>query len=276
MDPDHPEPDWRHLNRANWDERVPIHRAVPYGNGNFADGTACLNPIEAAELGSVAGLRVLHLQCHFGRDTLLLAQAGADVTGLDFSAPAIDAARADSAALGIPARFVHADVYDAPGVLPPGSFDLVFTTWGTIGWLPDIAGWAQVAATMLRPGGRLYFADIHPTALVFDDCAPGSDGRPGWFAPYFETQPLHLDDPSDYADPVARLQNSRTVQFMHPLASIVDAVQAARMRLDWLHEHPRITWQAFRCLVLDADGCWTWPDKPWFPLALSLFATRTS
>ena len=270
-----PDPDWRRLNRANWDERVPVHRAVPYGNGDFADGTARLNPIEAAELGLVAGLQVLHLQCHFGRDTLLLAQAGADVTGLDFSAPAIDAARADSAALGIPARFVQADVYDALHVLPPASFDLVFTTWGTINWLPDIAGWAGVVSAMLRPGGRLYFADIHPTALVFDDCVPGSDGRPGWFAPYFEAAPLHIDDASDYADPAARLRNSRTVQFMHPLSGILGALAAAGMRLDWLHEHPRLTWQAFRCLVEDAEGCWTWPDEPWFPLALSLGATRT-
>lgn len=221
----------------------------------------------------MAGLRVLHLQCHFGRDTLLLAQAGADVVGLDFSGPAIEAARADSAALGIAARFVQADLYDALLVVEPGSFDLVFTTWGTINWLPDIAAWGRVVAGALRPGGRVYFADIHPTALVFDDMAPGADGRPGWFAPYFEADALHIDDASDYADPDARLQNSRTVQFMHPLGSVVGALLAAGMRLDWLHEHPRITWQAFRCLVRDAEGCWVWPDRPWFPLAVSLGAT---
>ncbi len=267
--------DWRELNRANWDERVAVHRAVDYGNGRWEDGTARLNPIEAEELGDVAGQRLLHLQCHFGRDSLILARAGAEVTGVDFSLPAVEAARADSATLGVPARFVHADLYDAPSALPePASFDCVFTTWGTIGWLPDIDGWARVVAHFLKPGGRLYFADIHPVAAVFDDQAPDASGRPGWFAPYFLREPLEIDDPSDYADPQAKLRNARTVQFMHPLTAILGALSAAGLRLEWLHEHPRLTWQQFSCLVQDEERCWVWPDRPWFPLALSLSASK--
>lgn len=268
--------DWRTLNRANWDERVSVHRAVAGRKGLIYGGKHGLGPIERQELGAVAGMRVLHLQCHFGRDSLALAEMGADVTGLDFSAPAIDAARADSAALGIPARFVHADVYDATAAVgAPGTFDLVFTTWGTICWLPDIAGWARVVSQALRPGGRLYFADMHPVAAVFDEFTPSPDAHPGWFAPYFLNGPLVIDDPTDYADPDARLVNARTVQFMHPVGRVVGALLAAGLRLDFLHEHPRLTWKQFGFLVRDADGLWTWPDRPWFPLSYSIGATRS-
>jgi SAM-dependent methyltransferase len=128
---------------------------------------------------------VLHLQCHFGKDSLVLAGRGAEVTGLDFSGLAVETARSLAAELGLAARFVQADLYDAPAAIPgPASFDLVYTTWGTITWLPDLAGWARVVAHFLRPGGALYFADAHPAVLVFDDMA-GVDagGRHGWFMP---------------------------------------------------------------------------------------------
>jgi SAM-dependent methyltransferase len=136
--------DWRALNRANWDERVAVHLApAGYDLGPLRAGQGRLDAIVEAELGPVAGQRVLHLQCHFGKESLVLASRGAEVTGLDFSAPAIEAARALAAELKLPARFVQADLYDAPSAIPGAiaeTFDLVFTTWGTITWLPDVAG----------------------------------------------------------------------------------------------------------------------------------------
>lgn len=123
------------------------------------------------------------------------------------------------------ARFVRTDLYDAPAAIPgPASFDLVYATWGTIAWLPDVARWARVVAHFLRPGGALYFADAHPAALVFDDVAgadaEGEPGRPGWFAPYFGRGPVVVDDPSDYADPAANLANARQVVWLHPLGDV--------------------------------------------------------
>ena len=205
-----PEHDWRALNRANWDERVPIHLgAKSYDLGPLRAGRGRLHAIEEAELGPVDGLRVLHLQCHFGRDSLTLAQRGADVVGLDFSEPAIAAARELASELGLQARarFVAADVYDAPAAIPDAhAFDLVYVTWGALWWLPDVRRWAEVVAHFLKPGGRLYLADGHPTAFVYDDEAQTADGMPGLFVPYFHRQALLLDDTRDYADDTARLR----------------------------------------------------------------------
>ncbi len=272
--------DWRAINRANWDERVPIHLAAPsYDLGALRAGRGRLHPIEEAELRPVAGLRVLHLQCHFGRDTLTLAQRGAEVVGLDFSAPAVRAACALASELGLAerARFVEADLYEAPEAIPePASFDLVYVSWGAIYWLPDIRRWAEIVAFFLKPGGTLYLAEGHPVALVFDDAAGGRGGMPGWFAPYFERAAGMYEDPSDYADPDARLVNARTYSWMHPLGEVVTGIVAAGLDLKWLHEHDRVPWRMFENLVEDADGMFRWPKEPWLPLAFSLRAERTA
>ena len=267
--------DWRDANRANWDERTAVHLGPgsAYDLAPLRAGRAQLDAIVRNELGSVAGQKVLHLQCHFGRDTLTLLQQGAaNAVGLDFSAPAIDAARRLAAELGLSerARFVEADLYDAPAaVAETAAFDLVFVTWGALPWLPDIAGWASIVAGFLRPGGRLYLAEGHPAALVFDDAVKAPDGRPGWFVPYFQRNALVLDEPSDYADPGATIGNSRTHTRMHPLGATV-----AALALEFLHEHPRLPWRMFKNLVRDADGLFTWPDRPWLPLAYSLSARK--
>lgn len=270
------EPDWRRLNRANWDERVAIHLAAEsdYETDLLRRGSFVLHAIEEDELGPVAGLRLLHLQCHFGLDTLALARKGARVTGLDFSAPAVAAARALARETGIEAIFVQADVYDARTAIE-GEFDRVFTTWGTINWLPDIRGWAKVVADMLAPGGELYFADIHPVALVFDDAAPGSNGMPGFHVPYFDHGALVLDDERDYANPVARLANVRTHQFLHPVASVTQALLESGLRLTMLHEHPTLPWKAFACMIEAPGRLYRLPDKPWLPLSYSLKAVKT-
>ncbi|HEY6433450.1 MAG TPA: methyltransferase domain-containing protein [Acetobacteraceae bacterium] len=271
------EPEWRRLNRANWDERAAIHLGPRgYDLMHLRGGRGRL-PIVEAELGPVAGLRVLHLQCHIGTDSLALAQRGAEVVGLDFSAAAITAARDLAGELGLAdrARFVLADVYDAPrAIAEPAAFDRVFVSWGTICWLPDVRAWANIVAHFLKPGGCFYFAEGHPAALVFDDRSGTPGGRPGFGLPYFASQPLIEADPRDYSDAEARLVNATTHQWLHPLADVVTAVIQAGLRLDWLHEHDAVMWRMFDCLVEGSDGVFRWPDKPWLPLAYSLHATR--
>lgn len=273
------EAEWRRLNRANWDERVGVHlgprgydlRALRAGHGRLC--------IVEEELGPVAGLRMLHLQCHIGTDSLALAQRGAEVVELDFSPAAIEAARRLAAELGLShqVRFVTADIYDALTAIPePAAFDGVFVTWGTICWLPDIQAWAKMIARFLKPGGFFYFAEGHPVALVLGDSTAASGGRPSFFMPYLARAPLIESDPHDYADPDARLANATTHQWLHPLSDVVTGLIEAGLRLDWLHEHDRVPWRMFACLAQDEAGLYCWPDRPWLPLAYSLRATRTA
>jgi SAM-dependent methyltransferase len=270
---------WLQTNRANWDERVKIHLAAEcYDMSALRGGRGRLHPIEEAELGPVDGLRILHLQCHFGRDSLILAQRGAAVVGLDFSSPAIAAARALAADLGLTerAKFIEADLYEAPNALPePGSFDLVFVSWGAVNWLPDIRRWADIVTYFLRPGGVFYLAEGHPCAAVFDDTTRLANGMPGYSAPYFSGEPLILDDPRDYADDTARLKNSTTCEWIHPLGKVVTSLLDAGLALNWLHEHDSVPWRMFDQLVRDATGMYRWPDRPWLPLAYSLRAERS-
>lgn len=268
---------WK-LNRANWDERVAVHlKAESYSLDRLRSGKGALHPIEEAELGSVDGLKVLHLQCHFGRDTLVLAQRGANVVGLDFSPAAITAAAKITEELGLSAcaRFVEADLYDAPSAIPePGSFDLVYVTWGALGWLPDIERWAEIVAQFLKIGGTLYLADGHPSALVFDDSNSMGNKMPGYFAPYFLKDPLIIKDARDYADDDARLSNDTSCEWMHTLADIVTGITTAGMSLKWLHEHDSLPWRMFSILHADEHGMYRWPDQAWLPLGFSLKAQR--
>ena len=273
------EAEWRRLNRANWDERVAVHLkpGTRYDQARLRDGTARIGAITGAILGSVAGQKILHLQCHFGMDSLILAQHGATVTGIDFSAPAIQAARGLASELGFEtqARFLVSDVYETASALPePSGFDRVFVSWGALCWLPDMAGWARVVAHFLKPGGWLALAEAHPAAYVFDDAAKTADGRPGWYAPYLGRQTMIEDHAEDYADPSARLTNTHTPEWLHPLSDIIGGLLAAGLRLDAFHEHEIVPWKMFDCLVPDGDGFFRWPDKPWLPLAYSLRAVK--
>ncbi|MGR0219567.1 class I SAM-dependent methyltransferase [Agromyces sp. ZXT2-6] len=276
--------DWLDDNRANWDERVPLHVASPfYDRARLREGGSVLDPIARAGIerlfpDGLDGVRVLHLQCHFGSDTLSLVNAGATAVGLDFSEPAVEEARrmADVLGVGDRARFVQANLYDARHALPePESFDLVFTTWGTIGWLPDVAEWARIIEWFLAPGGRLFFADGHPAAFVFDgDGGPG--GMPQFTYPYVPDGPDVIEDPSDYADADAQLQHSRTWEWMHPLDEVFRALRDAGLRLESFTEHYEVPWQIFPIAVPKRDGMYGWPDRRWLPLSYELTASASA
>jgi SAM-dependent methyltransferase len=189
-------------NRELWDAWTRIHVGSRfYDVPSFRSGERGIRlaDYEREEIGSVEGRTLLHLQCHFGLDTLSWARLGAVVTGIDFSAEAITAARGLAADLAIPATFVVANLYDLPSVLD-GQFDVVYTSRGVLGWLPDIAGWARIAARFVKPGGVLYVTDIHPVAQVFEDegVAPGELrlAYPYWSPP----EPLRFEVHSSYAD----------------------------------------------------------------------------
>lgn len=271
-------PDWRALNRANWDERVTVHLGPgsDYDLDGLRAGRKTLGPIVSGVLGPVAGCKIAHLQCHFGVDSLALAQQGADIVGLDFSVPAIEAARALAGELGLTARFVQADLYEANIALQAdqGTCDRVLVSWGALNWLPDLKVWARIVAGLLKPGGWLALAEAHPAAYVFDEAAATPDGMPGWYAPYLARRPIVADNPQDYADPTTPLANSRTVEWLHPLADVIGGLLEAGLRLDRFEEHDSVPWRMFAPLVAGVDGSWRWPDRPWLPLSYALRATK--
>lgn len=281
--PDLTEGEWLDANRALWDERVPVHLASDfYDQSTLRAGHGQLYPIEEGELAAVfpegwEGKRVLHLQCHFGADTLVLAQRGATVVGVDFSKPAVLAARALAAEVGLAerARFVNANIYDLRHVLPePESFDVVYTTWGTIGWLPDVEEWARIIAWFLKPGGRLYFADGHPTAFMLDDVA--ADGATRIVYPY-DTDGVAdvVNDSSDYADPTAVMTASTAFEWMHPLGQTLTALIVAGLAIEFVHEHYEVPWRIYPSAVSTSNGLFGLPGTKTVPLAVSLSAVRT-
>ena len=269
-------PSFSSANRAWWDASVPVHlRSTFYDVAALRAGCARLYPIEDAELGFVTGLDVLHLQCHFGYDSLVLAQRGAMVTGLDFSSAAIVAARGLASELGLSerARFVEADLYDAMRVLEavPG-YDLVFVSWGALMWLHDIRRWAEIVAHFLKPGGRLYLAEGHPVALAMERDPCGDGVRPRSAASYFRAGPIRCDESADYADPTVTLDAPATYEFSHTLGDIVTALAQAGLILQFLHEHDAVPWPMLDGLRHDPDRMYRWPDATWLPLAFSLAA----
>src|SRR5665213_3830419 len=149
----------RHVetNRALWDELVGVHVRAPnsYDLDSFRNGRETLKPIELEEVGDVRGKRLLHLQCHFGMDTISWARRGARVVGADFSPEAIALARQLSEELSVGADFVCSNIYDLPQHLE-GEFDIVFTSYGVLCWLPDLTDWGKVVDHFLAPGGFFY------------------------------------------------------------------------------------------------------------------------
>jgi SAM-dependent methyltransferase len=261
-------------NLEGWNNRAALHLRDAtgfYDIDGFLAGRDTLNAVEASEVGSVEGKRLLHLQCHFGLDTLSLARRGAVVTGLDFSPVAIEGARALAARTGLDATFVEADVYEARTAIG-GDFDMVFSTWGTICWLPDARRWAKVVASMLAPGGVFYFLDTHPSAQVLDE--HGGVLRPtfGWRTPAnapdrFEGTQSYTGDA--YAD--------RTVDhnWIHPLSEVIGGLLDAGLRLAFLHEHEALPYRLFPSMVPAADGMFRLPgDAVPIPLAFSLRAVK--
>ncbi len=265
---------YKEANRLYWDGLVPIHfDSEFYDVAGFKAGTSTLKRVELEELGDVRGRSLLHLMCHFGLDTLSWARKGAAVTGVDFSARAIDSARALANECGIDAEFIESDVYDLPARLDD-RFDIVFTSYGVLFWLPDVARWAEIVAKFLRPGGVFHMVEFHPAAGVFeqsDDTADLAVSRP-YFTP---DEPLRIEDDGTYADREAKLEHRVTYSWPHPLGEIVTALVDAGLRIDFLHEFPFTVEEFFPSCAAQPDGTFrlTKHDGS-VPLLYSIKATK--
>jgi SAM-dependent methyltransferase len=265
-------------NRETWNVWTKIHvESEFYDVASFKNGERPIRiaAYEREEVGSVEGKSLLHLQCHFGLDTLSWARLGATVTGIDFSEAAIAAARELSTEVGVPATFIESDLYLAPSVLNE-EFDVVYTSGGVLGWLPDIAGWGRVAAHFVRPGGFLYITEVHPVAQVFAD----EGVEPGELRlayPYWShAEPIRIEQRGSYADPDAPTEGLVEFGWDHSLGEIVTSLADAGLRIEFLHEFDFVRWPV-EYLARSEDGRYRLPagSKGELPLFFSLKASKS-
>lgn len=210
------------------------------------NGAEVLKSIELNGLGDVSGKTLLHLQCHFGQDTLAWARRGATVTGVDFSQNAVNLANSLAQKLNLPAKFVCCNVYDVAEHVHE-QFDIVFTSYGTIGWLPDLEPWAQAIAKMLKPGGTFYIADFHPMVWLFDD-----DFTKIAYS-YFNTETIVTESVGSYVDREAPLKSTE-YGWNHPFSDSIGALLRAGLTLESFEEFDYSPYDCFRNTVNIGEG----------------------
>lgn len=234
-------------NRALWNARAELHYASAfYDVDGFLSGNSTLNAIELDLLGDVRHRELLHLQCHFGQDTLSLARLGARVTGLDISDTAIAKATELALRSGLPAAFIVSNVLDRRKELE-GKFDLVFTSYGTIGWLPDLGAWAGNIAAYLKPGGRFVFADFHPALWMFSN-----DFSRVQYS-YFNREVIAENGSGTYAVRNAPLQLP-SYGWNHAIADVLQHLIDAGLRIEAFREFDRSPYNCFQNTVPTDDG----------------------
>ena len=259
-------------NRNLWNELTPIHaRSEFYDVEGFKNGrSSMLYPIELEEMGDVTGKSLLHLQCHFGMDTLSWARLGAKVTGVDFSEDAIDTARALGKELGIEGNFICSDIYDLRNNLD-GKFDIVYTSAGVLCWLPDLKKWAEIISHFLKPGGFFYILEGHPFMMVFDDSRDAKEPKVKYS--YFHTpEPTEWEPEGDYADPDAVVTRG-SYEWTHDMGDIINSLISSGLKIEFLHEFPVLFFKWLPFMEKDDAGWWRLKGDR-LPLTFSIKATK--
>lgn len=260
-------------NRKLWDDLTKIHfESEFYDVEGFKKGKCTLLDVEIEQVGSVAGKSLLHLQCHFGQDTLCWARLGAKVTGMDFSQKAIDQAILLAKELDIPARFICCDVYELDRHLDE-KYDIVFTSAGVLAWLPDLSRWADIISHFLKPNGIFYIHEFHPAAYMFDDADDAK--TPTVRYPYFKLdEPLYFEESGSYADPDADIHNIN-YEWTHSMGEIINSLIEAGLTIEYLHEFNYSVCKLHPFLTQGDDRMWRFPSVTGgLPLMFSIRAVK--
>jgi len=229
--------DYLNVNRKAWNDRTSVHWDSDfYSNDRFIAGETSLKTVELGLLGDIEGKDILHLQCHFGQDTVSLARMGANATGIDLSDEAIKKAKELNSLCRTNCDFIEGDIYSAPQLIDK-KFDLVFTSYGTIGWLPDIDRWAAVVSTMLKPGGRFIFVEFHPMVWMWDEAFEKIDYR------YFNSGAIIESAEGTYAERDADIKRTE-ISWNHGLAEVMTALLKNGLQLEAFQEYD---WSAYDC-----------------------------
>lgn len=256
------------INRHAWNSKVDTHlQSDFYFLEEFVAGKTSLNSIELSLLGDVSGKDILHLQCHFGQDSIALSRLGANVTGMDLSDKAITAAKALAMRCGTDTQFINSDVYDLPNVLDQ-KFDIVYASYGTIGWLPDLEKWAQVISHFLRPGGKFIFVEFHPVRWMFDDDFEYIKYN------YFNVEEIVEVSDGTYADRNAPIQE-KEISWNHPISEVLTSLLNQKLQLQSFDEYD---WSPYSCFrhseMIDENKFQISKFGNKIPLVYSLVAQR--
>jgi SAM-dependent methyltransferase len=234
--------------------------------------SSSLHDLEIGEVGDVRGKSLLHLQCHFGLDTLSWARRGARVAGVDFSPAAIEGASRLAGECDIEARFVESDIYALPKALDE-LFDIVYTSYGVVFWHPDVRRWAEVVARFVKPGGFFYIAEFHPMCSVFHN--ESADCGLEIKYPYFEGEAQRLEEDGSYADRLAKIENKVTYSWPFTIGGVVTSLIEAGLRIEFLHEHPFTVEQFWPLMEEVAPRKWVLRRHgESIPLTFSLMAAK--
>ena len=257
-------------NRDLWNGWARLHvRSSFYDVPGFRAGNSSLMPIELAELGDVTGKSLLHLQCHFGTDTLSWARRGALVTGVDFSHAAIRLARSLAEEVGLQARFICSDIFELPSVLEE-RFDIIFTSYGVLSWLNDLNRWAAIIARYLTPNGVFYMVEFHPVWDMLDE----QDGTHLRYDYFHLPEPERFEEQGSYADRDTDFRHAGYA-WSHGMGEIVTALISAGLRIEYLHEFPYSVYNVAECLEEREPGRFTVRGQTGsIPLLFSIRARR--
>lgn len=265
-------------NRNWWDAVTKAHvQSSYYGLESFLKGRNTIPEYVTKEIGDITAKKLLHLQCHFGQDTLSLARMGASVTGIDFGGEAIERAKQLTGEIGVEARFMRTNVYDLPEILNE-QFEVVFTSNGVLAWLHDLDAWGKIIANSLLPGGVFYISDFHPLMESLQDERPIERPEDLFVAyPYFTTGTPWFtsgENSTDYADRELCL-DLETFEWFHSLQDILSATLDAGLEIELFREHQFCVYQARQGMVKEKDGLWHMPKGiSEIPLMFSLRARK--
>ncbi len=222
--------DYININRELWNQRTEIHFNSDFYNVNeFLKGKSSLNPVEIELLGDVTNKSILHLQCHFGLDSISLSKIGAHVTGVDFSNKAIAKAKSLAITLGTNTQFIESDIYNLPNILNQ-QFDIVYTSYGTVGWLPNMPKWANVIQHFLKPGGTFIMVEFHPVVWMFSNDFKHIEFN------YMDFNPIIEEEEGTYADKKAPLK-TKSVSWNHGLSTVIDALIKSGLTITQFNEY---------------------------------------
>ena len=230
------------INKQLWNQKVDHHfKSDFYDVQNFLKGKSSLNKIELNLLGDISGKSILHLQCHFGQDSISLGRLGADVTGIDLSNKAIDQAILLARKTNIDAAFICCDVYDLPNHLDK-EFDIVYTSYGTIGWLPNLDNWAKIISKYLKPGGKFIFVEFHPVVWMFDYDFKKVQYR------YFTSDAIVETETGTYTDRDAPIK-SDSITWNHGIGEVVNSLITNDLEINVLNEYDYSPYNCFNKTV---------------------------